>query len=84
MLMFYLYVLQSEKTGKFYIGSSGDLDDRLHRHNSGYSKSTKFGCPWKLVYTESFPTRGEAMKRESEIKRWKSHKRIAEMVSVSR
>ena len=82
--MFYVYILQSEKTGKYYIGSTGNLDDRLFRHNSGQSLSTKHGVPWQLVYTESFSFRSEAMKRESEIKSWKSHKRISELISVSR
>lgn len=82
--MFYVYILQSEITGKFYIGSTANIEDRLVRHNAGRSKSTKSGCPWKLVYNEPFPTRGEAMKREVEIKNWKSHKRIEELVSVSR
>ncbi len=59
--MFYVYILLSEKTGKFYIGSTGDLEDRLFRHNSGWSKSTKSGRPWQLVYSETFSTRSEAM-----------------------
>ncbi len=82
--MFYVYILLSEKTGKFYIGSTGDLEDRLFRHNSGWNKSTQSGRPWQLVYSEAFSTRSEAMKREKEIKSWKSHKRISELISVSR
>ena len=82
--MFYTYILYSEKTGKFYIGSTGDIEDRLYRHNSGQSKYTKSGVPWKLVHTEEFSTRAQAVRRENEIKKWKSHKRIAALVSVSR
>ncbi|MDD3787102.1 MAG: GIY-YIG nuclease family protein [Petrimonas sp.] len=75
-----MYILQSEKTGKFYIGSTGNLEDRLLRHNSGRSKSTKADLPWKLLYTETFLSRSEAMRRESEIKRWKSHEKIVRLV----
>ena len=66
--MFHTYILQSEKTNKFYIGSTGNLDDRFIRHNNGRSKSTKTGIPWKLIYTEEFNTRSEAIKRKMEIK----------------
>ena len=78
--MFHTYILQSEKTGNYYIGSTGNLEDRLIRHNTGRSKSTKSELPWKLVYTEEYETRGEAMKREIEIKSWKSHQRIAKLI----
>ena len=81
--MFFVYILLSEKTGKYYIGSTGDVDDRLYRHNSGQSKYTKSGLPWALVYREEYSTRGEAMKRENEIKRWKSHKRISVLINSS-
>ena len=78
--MFQLYILQSEITNKFYIGSTGNLEDRLIRHNSGRSKATANGKPWKLFYSEEFQTRSEAYRREMEIKSWKSHERIAQLV----
>ena len=78
--MFHLYILLSEKTNKFYIGSTGNMEDRLIRHNSGRSKATKAGIPWKLMYTEEFETRNEAIKREMELKSWKSHNRVAQLV----
>ena len=66
--MFFVYVLESEKTGRSYIGSCFDLMDRLERHNSGRSKSTKHALPWNLVYYERFDTRAEAMRRERYFK----------------
>jgi len=79
--VFYLYILQSEKTGRYYVGSTGDLLDRLRRHNSGYSKATKAGVPWKLVYTEEFATKSDAYRRELEIKAWKSRVLIEDLVN---
>jgi putative endonuclease len=70
--MFYTYVLYSPNKDRFYIGSTGDLIDRLDRHNRGASKSTKYGVPWELVYFQSFPTRAEAVRKELEIKSKKS------------
>ena len=78
--MFFVYILQSQITNKFYIGSTGNLEDRLIRHNSGRSKETANGKPWKLVYTENFQSRSEAMKREMELKAWKSHQRITNLI----
>ena len=79
--MFYLYILQSEKSNKFYIGSTANLSDRISRHNGARSKATANGIPWKLVYSEKFNTRSEAMKREYEIKAWKSHKLITNLIN---
>ena len=70
--MFYIYILRSQTTRRFYIGQTENLERRLHYHNSGYSKSTKSGVPWELVYKEEFEDRTSAMKREAELKRKKS------------
>jgi putative endonuclease len=56
--------LKSNKTGRRYIGSCEDLEDRLRRHNNGESRATKHGIPWTLLLTEEFATRSAAMKRE--------------------
>ncbi len=66
--MFHVYVLQSEKTGRRYTGSCENLEDRLRRHNSGYSKATKHGVPWRLIYSEQCATRAEATQRERYFK----------------
>ncbi|MBI5762985.1 MAG: GIY-YIG nuclease family protein [Planctomycetes bacterium] len=66
--MFHVYVLLSEKTGRHYTGSCEDLDDRLRRHNAGESKATRHGVPWKLIHSETFQTRSEAMVRERFLK----------------
>ena len=62
--VFYCYVLRSEKTGRRYVGSCRDLDNRVRRHNAGESKATKPGVPWVLIRSESFSTRSEAAQRE--------------------
>jgi putative endonuclease len=66
--MFYVYVLRSGKTGRRYIGSCEDLDDRIGRHNRGESKATKHGVPWTLIHSEQFETRSEALCREQYFK----------------
>jgi len=48
MKKFSVYILQSEKTGRFYCGQTADFSDRIIRHNLGRSKSTKSGVLWKV------------------------------------
>src|SRR5262245_1733277 len=55
--MFHVYVLRSTKTGRRYVGSCEDLDERFRRHNLGHSKATRHGVPWTLVHTETFSSR---------------------------
>src|SRR5271168_1373428 len=40
-LVFFLYILKSESTGRFYIGQTQDVSERLTYHNANYSKSLK-------------------------------------------
>jgi len=65
-----VYVIRSFKTRKIYIGSShfDDLSVRLKEHNKGDVKSTKFGRPWNILYSEHFETYTEARKREIFLK----------------
>jgi putative endonuclease len=82
--VYYLYILQSESTGRFYVGQTQDVPSRLAYHNANYSKSLKNRGPWRLIYTEPFQTRSEAMTRESQIKSWKDRRMIEKLLSASR
>jgi putative endonuclease len=83
-MCFYVYVLQSQTTARYYIGQTHDTDIRLAYHNANYSKSLKNRGPWRLVYREEYATRSEAMQRERQIKQWKDRKMIERLVSASR
>jgi putative endonuclease len=78
-----LYILQREPSGKFYVGSTDDLDRRLSEHARGHTPSTRGRGPWKLVHKEEFATLLEARRRELEIKRWKSSKMIQALIRSS-
>ncbi len=80
-MAFYTYILYSEKLDRYYVGSTGDLEERLTYHNSGYAKYTKKGVPWKLAYKEEYSTRSEAVSREMAIKKKKSRKYIEWLIS---
>ena len=76
--MFHVYVLMSEKTGRTYVGSTEDVERRISEHNAGHSRSTRHGVPWKLVHSESFETRGEAVRKERYYKTGKGREELKE------
>ncbi len=81
-MSYFVYVLQSDVTKKFYIGQTKDVEARLQKHNQGESQATKSGRPWRLLYKEFYETRSEAVLRERFLKSpqgWKELKRIKEL-----
>jgi len=66
--MWYVYLLTSKKNGKWYIGSTHDLQKRILRHNAGQNKSTKSGVPWKLIYCEISLNQRDIRAREKYLK----------------
>ena len=80
----YTYILFSEKKNKYYTGSTSDnLLERLRKHNSNHKGFTGGLGDWKIVYTESSSTLSEARIRELQIKKWKSRKKIEELIKNS-
>jgi putative endonuclease len=79
---YYTYILQSQKNGRYYIGSSSDPERRLQEHNWSRTPSTKTGIPWEIVYTEEYETRSEAVSREYQIKKKKSRKYIEYLIKA--
>ena len=67
----FVYILQSLKDKKYYIGETVDVEQRLLFHNSGRQRSTKYRIPFSLIHCEEFKNREEALKRENQIKSWK-------------
>ena len=66
--MEYVYMLECAD-GSFYIGWTNDLRKRLETHNSGRgAKYTRSRRPVKLVYTEQYESKSDALRREYEIK----------------
>lgn len=67
--MYHVYILEC-KDKTLYTGSTNDVESRLIAHNAGKgAKYTRGRLPVKLLYTESFEKKGEALKRELAIKR---------------
>ncbi len=63
----------------FYIGSTNDIQKRLHQHNNLKSGAhyTKIRRPVKLVYSENFETLNDARKREHSLKKLTRSEKLA-------
>lgn len=64
----YVYILQCAD-GTLYTGITNDLNRRLKAHNAGTaSKYTRVRRPVVIVYQEVTDTKGNALRRELQIK----------------
>jgi len=72
-MFYYVYILQSEKDNRLYIGFTPDLRARFKKHQDGKVISTKYRRPLKLIYYEAYKDRSVAQKREQQLKTGKAH-----------
>lgn len=74
--MWIVYVLLcSDKS--LYTGYTDNLEKRFTSHKEGKgAKYTKSHKPIKIVYSEIFEQKNDALKREAEIKKWKRFDKI--------
>ncbi len=69
LTMYHVYVLQSLKNGRRYVGfTSQDVQSRLKQHHSGTNRWTKQNGPFRLLRIESFPDSRTARARERFLK----------------
>jgi putative endonuclease len=74
---FYVYILLC-CDGSFYTGYTKDLEARTRQHETGRgARYTKTHKPQKLAYVETHDSRGLAMRREREIKKFSHHQKQA-------
>ena len=66
--MHFVYLLFSDKDGKFYTGLTNDLKRRLQEHNSGRGKSTRNRRPLQIIYYEACINEKDAEQREKYLK----------------
>jgi len=79
--MAFVYILFSTSLDKYYIGcTSSSLEERLRRHLSDHHGFTAKAKDWRIVYSEHFPDKALALKREKEIKSWKSKGIIEKLI----
>ena len=82
--MYHAYVLKSDSFEVLYKGHTSDLEKRLKAHNEGKSPYTRNKGPWRLVYSESFNTKSEAIKREKFFKSGKGREILNQILEQNR
>ncbi len=79
---FWVYILQSEFTGRYYCGQTQALKTRLHQHNdpsNTLSLTTKrFKGPWRLIWSKEVQNGSESVQLERQIKKRGIHRFLQE------
>jgi putative endonuclease len=75
--MFFTYIARcSDDT--LYTGYCADMAEREKTHNERKgAKYTRARLPIKIIHSEEFQTKSDAMKREAEIKKLTKHQKEA-------
>ena len=75
-----VYILKSEKNGRYYIGSTNNLDRRLAEHKFGKTKSLKHLRPLTLVFMKEYENLGVARVVERKLKKLKNRNIIEQVI----
>ncbi len=67
-MAYWVYILESELNGSYYVGQTEDVNERLTRHNEGREKYTRAHRPWRLLGVIEKPNRSEAILLERKLK----------------
>ena len=82
-MSFIIYIIYSATLDRYYVGyTAGSMKNRLKKHNSRHKGFTGKNADWMVKYIEVFTTKDDAMKREKQIKSWKSRIKIEQLISI--
>ena len=81
--MFYLYILYSPSSDKYYVGYSNDVERRINEHNNSERTTyTSKHRPWAIsVIYSCGHLESDAVKIERFIKKQKSRKLVEQLVN---
>uniref|UniRef100_UPI003216CC0F GIY-YIG nuclease family protein n=1 Tax=uncultured Draconibacterium sp. TaxID=1573823 RepID=UPI003216CC0F len=77
---YFVYLIESDKDGIWYIGLSVEPDERLKQHNKGKSKFTKGHIPWRLLYKEKVGSLQLARRKEKYYKTSAGKRRLKKIL----
>ncbi|MFZ2226273.1 MAG: GIY-YIG nuclease family protein [Candidatus Moraniibacteriota bacterium] len=69
--MAFVYILQSKKDSRFYVGSTNDLERRISEHKNGKTPSTKRFGGIELVFNQEYVFLNDARRIERKLKKLK-------------
>ena len=79
--MAHVYILQSLRDGRYYIGSTANLKQRLAHHQSGATPSTKRFGSVKLILSQEYQSLAEARLVEKRLKKFKRRDFIEKIIA---
>jgi len=82
--MAYVYILESMKNGRYYVGSTKDVEKRFDTHRCGGVKATKNLLPLKIAFRQEYSDIDIARKIENKIKSFKRKDYIAKIIKDGR
>ena len=68
----YVYILQSDRNQRYYIGFTHNVETRLIYHNSGKVTATRNKGPWVIKYLQEYPDEIMAKRVEYKLKQLKN------------
>ena len=71
--MYYVYIIQSEKDGSRYVGSTADLKRRIQEHNRDDAKYTSSKTPYSVIWYCAFKTKKKSIEFEKYLKHGSGH-----------
>ena len=81
--MYTFYILFSFVKNRYYIGFTSDsITERLRKHNTNHKGFTGGIGDWQIKYEEIYFTKPEAIKREQQVKKWKSRKLVEKLIGT--
>ena len=79
-MIYTVYILFSERRNRYYVGCTSNVSERIIRHNQKSNGFTGSVNDWELKYKEEFVNKETAYLRELEIKKWKSRKKVEQLI----
>jgi putative endonuclease len=76
----YVYILQSTKTLKYYIGSCQNIAVRISEHNAGQTTATRNKGPWTLKFQQYYPSITTARTVECKLKKLKRRDYLEQII----
>ena len=79
--MAWVYILKDDLSGRFYIGSTNDLQRRLKQHRNGHTQTTRWMKSFTLVFSQDYPSLADARDIERQLKRLKRRDYIERIIT---
>ena len=76
--MFYVYIIESATSLKWYYGYTERPGERIKEHNSNHHHYTANKGPWVLIFLREFNTKKEALVFEKKLKSLRNKRFILE------